>query len=97
MLCSCAREAIENYIRFRLSKPIPESSDKARMFILDKMHFPQKLVENLMAQNLPNDHTVINHLTFENRLCHECNALLPKYLYCSGMYGGEFKINYGCI
>jgi len=95
VLCSCAKESIENYIKFRLSKPIPLNADKCRMFILDSMYFPRILVESLISQGVSNDENVIKHLIFENKLCHECNGVIPEYRYCHEMYGGSFKQNYG--
>jgi len=95
ILCSCAKEAIENYIKFRLSKPIPSSTYPIRMFVLDSMYFPRDLVDTLMEQGVQNNYEVINHIVFENNLCHECNGIIPKYRYCHEMYGGEFKQNYG--
>jgi len=95
ILCSCAKEAIENYLRFRISKPIPLNTDPGRMFVLDSMYFPRALVDILMKHNVQNNYKVINHLLFENNLCHECNGVIPKYRYCHEMYGGAFKQNYG--
>ena len=95
ILCSCAKEAIENYLRFRLSKPIPLNTDPGRMFVLDSMYFPRALVDTLMKRGVQNNYKVINYLLFENNLCHECNGVVPKYRYCHEMYGGAFKQNYG--
>ena len=95
VLCSCAKEAIENYIKFRLSKPIPSNVYPSRMFVLDSMYFPRTLVDTLMERGVQNNYDVINHLVFENHLCHECNGVIPKYRHCHEMYGGEFKQNYG--
>lgn len=94
-LCSCSYEAIENYLRFRLSYPIPQYSDKRRMFVLDSSHFPSQLVESLMGQRVKNDDKVLNHLRFKDRICHECNRETPSYSYCHVMYGGVFKQTYG--
>lgn len=93
-LCSCAKEAIENYIRLRLSKPVPQNSEPARMFILDKMCFPKDLVDKLMKIKVPNNN-VFKYLEFENKLCHECNKIVPDFRYCHEMYGPAFKQNYG--
>ena len=90
LLCSCAREAIENYIQFRMSQPIGFHPDPARMSILDPMYFPRSLVENS-----PNQRDVMSNLRFDNRLCHECNRTVPSYRYCLEMYGSAFKQNYG--
>jgi len=95
VFCSCAKEAIENYIRFRLSGTIPNNSDPTRMFVLDSADFPRVVVETLIKSGAPNDSKVINYLTFEDKLCHECNKVTPAYRYCHEMYGGVFKQNYG--
>lgn len=94
-LCSCSREAITNYIKFRLAKGIPRNASPHRMFILDSMYFPISLVDQLMKLNLRQDETLINNISFENKLCHECNKIIPSYSYCHPMYGGAFKQNYG--
>lgn len=94
-LCSCAREAVENYLALRLSEPIPSNADPARMFVLDCMYFPRALVVGLMRGDAPCDQRIISHIAFEHRLCHECNAAVPGYRYCHEMYGGTFKQNFG--
>jgi hypothetical protein len=93
--CSCAKEAIENYIKLRLLKGIPLNSDPERRFILDRMYFPEVVVRELINHKVKNDSNVISHLQFKNKLCHECNRIIPKYRYCHEMYGGAFKQNYG--
>lgn len=95
VLCSCAKEAIENYLRFRLLRPIPKNSDPSRMFILLPMYFPKALIDSLMERDVPNNHEVMNHLQFQGNLCHECNGVVPSYSYCVEMYGGVFKQTYG--
>ncbi len=95
ILCSCAKEAIENYLKFRLSGIIQFNSNSVKKFILNPMYFPISLVQNLMKQGAPNNYEVINYLEFENKLCHECNGVVPKYRYCVKMYGGAFKQNFG--
>lgn len=95
VLCSCSKEAIENYIKFRLSKEIPQYSNPCRMFILDSMDFPETLVRELIDKNITKNDNVIDYLSFENKLCHECNCVVPKYRYCHEMYGGTFVQNFG--
>lgn len=95
ILCSCAKEAVENYLRFRLLKSIPVNTGPGRMFILDSMYFPRALVDILMKRGVQNNYEVINYLIFGSNLCHECNGVLPRYRYCYEMYGEAFKQNYG--
>jgi len=92
--CSCAYEAIENYIKIRLLSPIPQNAYPDRMFILDSSHFPKSIVEDLMTKNLTYEN-VLSALNFKDKLCHECNRQTPSYKYCVEMYGGAFKQNYG--
>jgi len=94
-LCACAKEAIENYVRIRLSAPIPNNLDPRRMFILDKMYFPLALVEALMKNGAPNNERIVDGLLFRSGLCHECNGVTPKLRYCVEMYGATFKQTYG--
>ena len=94
--CSCAKEAIKNYLKIRLSKQIPENSNPNRMFVLDSMEFPLEIVELLRSKkNIPKNEEIINYLNFKNKICHECNKIIPSYRYCHKMYGGAFKQNYG--
>ncbi len=92
--CSCAYEAIENYIKLRLLSPVPQNSDPTRMFILDSSCFPKSIVEELMTKNLTHKN-ILSALNFAEKLCHECNLQIPSYRYCHEMYGEAFKQNYG--
>jgi len=94
-LCSCAREAIENYVRSRLSGSIGKHDDPTKKFVLDSAQFPLSLVQSLMESGVHGDEKVMDHLEFGDCLCHECNGVLPEYRYCHEMYGGVFKQNYG--
>ncbi len=94
-MCACAKEAIENYVRIRLSTPIGTYVDPRRMFILDKMYFPLALVEGLMRNGAPSNEKIVDDLLFQSGLCHECNGITPKLRYCVETYGGVFKQTYG--
>ena len=93
--CSCSKKAIENYIRLRISRPIPINIRKERKFILDSMYFPISFIRNLMELKITSDLSIMNHLNFKKKICHECNKILPYYKYCVPMYGSVFKQNYG--
>jgi DNA-binding transcriptional MerR regulator len=93
--CSCAKEAIENYTELRLKNHISQNSNPTRMFILDSMYFPINLIKELIDKNIKQDKSIREKLNFKNNICHECNNILPKYLYCAKMYGTKFKQNYG--
>ncbi|MCK9351506.1 MAG: hypothetical protein WCT49_04570 [Candidatus Paceibacterota bacterium] len=92
--CSCAYEAIENYIKIRKLTPIPKNINKHRMYVLDSLNFPLPIVEALMSRSVETD-KVLSVLNFSEKLCHECNLQTPSYRYCHEMYGGAFKQNYG--
>jgi hypothetical protein len=94
-LCSCAREAIENYVRSRLSGSIGKHDDPTNEFVLGSAEFPLSLVQSLMESGVQNDEQVMDHLEFEDYLCHECRGVVPQYRYCHEMYGGVFRQNYG--
>ncbi|QSO48768.1 PDDEXK family nuclease [Alicyclobacillus mengziensis] len=92
--CSCTNEAIRNYIRFK-EQDKSVNVDPTRNYILDSMYFPKLVSEHLMAQGVPSNSSVINHLHFADRLCHECKRATPSLSYCDPMYGGAFKQSYG--
>lgn len=92
--CSCCKEAIETYVEFRLRDP-SLNSKPTKQFILSSSEFPLSVVENLMSRTLPANQHIIDHIYFENKLCHECNKKTPSYLYCHKMYGGVFRQRYG--
>lgn len=92
--CSCAFEAIENYLKLRSIEPRILNSNPARMFIFDSMTFPSSVVKSLMDHNKKSTKP-INLLNFKDKLCHECNKSIPYYRYCHEMYGGSFKQNLG--
>lgn len=92
--CSCAYEAIENYIHIRKCKPKYLNSDSRRMYAVEPLNFPVSVVEDLITKRVPED-SVMEHLLFKEKLCHECNLQTPSYRYCHEMYGGAFKQNYG--
>jgi len=94
--CSCSKEAMENYLKFRLSKKIPENSNPNKMFIFSSAEFPLEFVESLQKRkNVLKNNKIIRYINFENKICHECNKVTPSYRYCHEMYGGVFKQNYG--
>lgn len=93
--CSCAKEAIKNYLVIKSRRLIPYSSNPYNSIILDRGNFPLEIVENLIKQKIPQNVNIIHHLKFKNKICHECNKATPLYRYCVEMYGGTFRQNYG--
>jgi hypothetical protein len=94
-LCSCARFAIENYIRFRIEFDNRLNSDPERNFILSKSKFPQSIVKELMNIDVNAGKEIIDKIKFQNGICHECNKKTPVKRYCIPMYGGVFEQKYG--
>lgn len=92
--CSCAYEAIENYIKLRQQSSIPKNVNEHRMYILDSHHFPLTVVEDLLKKNIPPS-DVLHTINFAEKLCHECNQQTPSLRYCHEMYGVAFMQNYG--
>lgn len=92
--CSCAYEAIENYIKLRKLTPIAQNANKHRMYILGSSHFPLSVIEDLTTRKVQ-EAEIMSSLQFSEKLCHECNTQTPYYRYCHEMYGGAFKQNYG--
>lgn len=96
VFCSCAKKAIQNYIKFRLTDPSSgkQSIDEKR-FLISSHDFPLKVTTELMQNKIPENEKIIDHLIFQDKICHECNKSTPNYFYCHKMYGGSFKQNYG--
>jgi len=93
--CSCAKEAIKNYIRFGIECNGAIDSDPQKNFILSEADFPKQIVVNLIGQDSNAVQSIINHLNFKKEICHECNKVTPAYSYCDPMYGGVFEQNFG--
>lgn len=94
-LCACMFEALENYLKFQSSHPIPQYVDKSRVFMLGSLHFPTILINSLKNREIEDSNTVLKYLLFREGICHECNQQTPSYRYCHEMYGGIFKQTYG--
>ena len=94
--CTCFAEAIENYVIYNLKNPYRScNTDPTRNFILDSFDFPKKAVIELMNKGVSQDMTILNHLNFADKICHECNQAVPSYRYCDEMYGTVFVQTYG--
>jgi len=93
-VCSCARSAIQNYLRFR-SLDDHGDTDTERDCLLWKGRFPQRLVNEFAGQEKLTVDNIMDDMCFEENICHECNRVMPTYAYCVPMYGGPFKQSYG--
>lgn len=94
-LCSCSRVALENYVSLRVVNEIHENSTLERMYILDSAHFPISFIKWLITNNVPSTNKILEFINYKDKICHECNKVVPKYRYCHEMYGGMFKQTYG--
>lgn len=93
--CLCAKEAIENYIELQLQRSRRSNTDPNKNFILDSRDFPIAIPESLRSAGVAQDRSIIDQLQFAERLCHDCNDVVPSYRYCHDMYGTKFMQNYG--
>jgi len=96
--CSCSKEAISNYINIQISKKDSlgwDPTDGHKKFFIDFRRFPQEFIDELKRKKVTEDLTILRHFAFENKICHECNRVVPRFRYCKEMYGGAFKQNYG--
>ncbi len=86
--CTCSKSAIKNY--FTLSNNI-DSNQQLNNDFSHKNYF-----SNYFTNKINSEKTFFNELfQFMPNLCHRCNLIKPKYLYCVAMYGSNFKVNYG--
>jgi hypothetical protein len=94
-LCSCAFEAVKNYMTLRRKFDDSRYATAQYSFVLSSKEFPLRLVEELINGELESDEAVFGTLKFQTKICHECNSRLPSYRYCHEMYGTVFAQNYG--
>jgi hypothetical protein len=95
LFCSCAEEAIENYVWLKLSESRPRNSVPAREFVVDSGSFPRTFVERCISDRVSQDLAVLSAFQYADKICHECNHATPSFRYCVEMYGGVFKQTYG--
>lgn len=92
--CSCAREAIENYVRCEYegltgSRQVPTLEN-----VLNG-EFPEETKDMVQHTGINDAREIVQVLRFKEGLCHVCNAVVPKQRYCHEMYGTVFRQNYG--
>lgn len=90
-LCSCAKPAIDNYVRLMERIPKGTYSDRLIMAPLSSHEFPRLIAE----QSQHHQNTDHFGLTFKNKICHRCNLATPTVRHCHEMYGGRFRQYYG--
>jgi|AntRauMinimDraft_4_1070384.scaffolds.fasta_scaffold00121_1 gas vesicle protein len=92
--CSCAREAIENYVDCQYEYLQGSHRDATPQNILNS-DFPEETKSIIHHAGINDVHNIVDALLFEEGLCHKCNAVVPRRRYCHEMYGTVFRQNYG--
>ncbi|WP_162991536.1 PDDEXK family nuclease [Halostella salina] len=92
--CSCAREAIENYVQCEIEGLTGSHQDPTPENVLNG-GFPEETKDIVRRAGINDASEIPEVLRFEDQLCHECNAVVPKRRYCADMYGTVFRQNYG--
>lgn len=92
--CSCAREAIENYVKCELEGLTGSHQDPTPENILNG-EFPEEVITDVQRSGITDSERIVESLRFEDQLCHECNVVVTKYRYCHEMSGTVFRQNYG--
>lgn len=91
--CSCATDAIENYIK------VSGSSNRTQHpFTYGIKNFPERIRIRIRKDVLSGKCSIKDlpkKVVFEDAICHKCLGELPRYKYCHEMYGGKFKQAYG--
>lgn len=92
--CSCARDAIKNYITYEYrnsqSSSYSVSPEKA---VADD--FPEEFKQYIQDADLADILSIVDLANFEDQICHKCNEVVPNRRYCVDMYGTVFEQNYG--
>jgi len=91
-LCSCARSAVENYIKLRPLHYPNSTSEGLSNTPLSNSQFPKGVAE--ISQNMSFENGAIESI-FAPNLCHRCNMKTPSVRWCHEMYGVTFVQYYG--
>lgn len=92
--CSCAREAIENYVKCECEGLTGSHQEPTPENVLNG-EFPEETKALIRRAEIDDATEIIDVFRFEDQLCHECNAVVPNRRYCHEMYGTVFRQNYG--
>lgn len=92
--CSCAREAIENYIQYEYRSAEASSYDVSPEKVVED-DFPEEFQQSVQTADVTDIGSIIDFVNFEDRICHKCNEVVPNRRYCVDMYGTVFEQNYG--
>ncbi|MFC7020433.1 MULTISPECIES: hypothetical protein [Haloarcula] len=92
--CSCAKDAIRNYIRCGMENPAVSGRTPSVENILSRK-FPEDALDQVSDTDVDSPDAIVNELNFADQLCHRCNGVVPEYRYCHEMYGTVFMQKHG--
>jgi len=92
--CSCAKDAIRNYIRCEMENPAVSGRTPSVENILSRK-FPEDTLDQVSDTDIASPDAIVNELDFADQLCHRCNGVVPEYRYCHEMYGTVFMQKHG--
>lgn len=92
--CSCAEEAIRNYVRCQVEHQSHPKREPAPDDILGRK-FPEEANAQIQNVEIEDVDDIVDVFRYEDQLCHMCNVVVPRYRYCHEMYGTVFIQNYG--
>jgi hypothetical protein len=93
--CSCAREALENFIDCQIIALEDSHQDVTPANVLQHS-VPDDVIDRVRDAGVTDVNAIIDVLNFADEVCHKCNdGVVPKLRYCHDMYGTVFKQNYG--
>jgi len=92
-LCACSEKAVINFIELVKNSTQSEYNKQ----ITYHHYFPIDFLRHISKKNESYAETIINNADklFKANLCHSCNLTIPKYDYCTPMYGSKFKREHG--
>lgn len=94
--CSCAKDAIRNFIRCKVENPTHSHRTPTPENILARK-FPKDARNQVQEAGIdsPDEDKIVDALKFADQLCHRCNGIVPEYRYCHEMYGTVFMQKHG--
>lgn len=92
--CSCAKDAIRNYIRCEVENPTVSGRTLSVENILTRK-FPEDALDQVQEADIDSSEAIVDELNFADKLCHRCNGVVPEYRYCHEMYGTVFMQKHG--
>jgi hypothetical protein len=92
--CSCAKDAIRNYLRCEVENPSVSGRTPSVENIL-RRKFPEDALPHVQDADVDDPGEIVNELNFADQLCHRCNGVVPEYRYCHEMYGTVFMQKHG--